>query len=156
MSLSAFGDGVSLLNETSNWTFKPASGEAIFINQDNNSIALNIDSEATTSDVINAEGNTLTTGNGIHVFSSAANTSARSIARFEQTGAAAVNATTLLLRNDGEGDADAGVLINFNNAAEADTDGAVTSLTTGGTEQGSFKIAIAGVTRFVKFTDAPT
>ena len=156
MSLSAFGDGVSLLNETSNWTFKPASGEAIFINQDNNSIALNIDSEATTSDVINAEGNTLTTGNGIHIFSSAANTNARAIARFEQTGAAAVNAVSLFLRNDGEGDADAGILIKCNNTPEADTDGAVTSNTTWGSPTGGFKFATASATVWVPYYAAPT
>ena len=52
---------------TKTGTFKPASGTGILIDQDNNEISLDIDSESTTADIINISAATLTTGNAIDI-----------------------------------------------------------------------------------------
>lgn len=98
----------------------------------------------------------LTTGSLFNFESNSADTTARTLGTIINNHVDAVNVSILTLKNDGAGDADAGKYLDFNNAPAANTNGAVTSFTTGATVQGSVKIEVGGVTRFIEFTDAPT
>ena len=90
------------------------TGGALTINQDGNGVGLTIDSEATTADLIVAEGVALTTGNGLYlngfnalttgsvieVESDSADTTARNLVEIINENSAAVGAICLSIRND--------------------------------------------------------
>jgi len=119
-----------------------SEGNGLLIDQNGNGVALNIDSEATTANVISVPIDTLTTGHGFHMHnadalttgnmirltSNSASTSSRSLLLISNTNSASVGATLV----DLDQDADAPVI---NIASDVLTDATIqvasNSLTTG-------------------------
>lgn len=145
------------------------TGDGQFIGQNGNGIALNIESLAVT-DVIKinnpatvngsilniSNANALAFGNIAKFESNSSSTFDRDLVSITNNHSSALNVNALAIQNDGAGDADAGVLIKFNNTPAANTTEAITSFTAGAVLQGYFKMAHAGGTVAVPFYSLPT
>jgi hypothetical protein len=75
------------------------TGEGIKINQIGNGMALNIDSEATTQDIVNIDGNILTSGIALDVIGGTSKTGTIGVARFLNSG----NASNVVIDQNGNG-----------------------------------------------------
>jgi len=95
------------------------TGTALFLNQDGEGIALDIDSEATTTDIVNIQATTLTTGialdipdldalttgTGLNIVSNSSDTSERYLVNIHQVHASASGAVALRIQQDSAADA---------------------------------------------------
>lgn len=94
------------------------TGDGVLIDQDGNGIALNIDSESTTADIVNIDGttltsgtaldipnlNALTTGKGLKVYSNSSNASVRNLVEIVNDNTSATGAIPLQIYQDSTAD----------------------------------------------------
>ena len=97
-------DTRSLVNITNDHT-SATGATCLFLDQDANQLSMKVASDATTTDGIELDVNSLTTGRGLLVYSSASNTSTRSLVKIVNDDASATGATGLYIQQDSTGPA---------------------------------------------------
>lgn len=86
-------------------TFQPTSGEAIVIDQDNNNLSLNIDSDATTSNTVDITSNLITTGKMLNIESNSVDTNTRQLVFIKNDNPLATGTIPLRIQQDADKDA---------------------------------------------------
>jgi len=138
-----------------------SDANGVFIDQDGNGIALNIDSEATTADVINVSAATLTTGyaidipdldalttgNALRIHSNSTSSGGRQLVDIANNNSNATACPALRITQASSSEAmkmekttTDGGFINFSATADADLTSAITTLTTPGSVVGAVQV----------------
>lgn len=152
-----------------------ADNRALFIDQNGNGDALEIDSESTTTNVIDVSTSTtsgnvlrlanvdaLTTGKIARFHSNSVSTSVRNLVEVVNDSTLATAATCLFIQQDAATQAmkiqqnAASSFIDYRGTITADTVNPISSLTTPGATQGFIQIEINGVKRWIQFVADPS
>jgi len=151
-------------------TFQTSGTGSVVVDQDGNGVALEIDTEATTTvglDINNPtqttaaivqinDANALTTGGILNLISDSSSTSTRSLVTVTNDNTLATGATVLALTQDAAiecmslalGTLDVG-FFNFTATADADATSAISTLNTSGTTTDHIQVEINGTTAWI-------